>query len=54
MVTAFEKHMADLGKNLATHKYEAGHGFANPSNPRFSPEATADSYSKAIAFLKSH
>jgi carboxymethylenebutenolidase len=54
MVTAFEKNMADLGKNLATHKYEAGHGFANPSNPRFSPEATSDSYTKAIAFLKSH
>ncbi|MEN9950565.1 MAG: hypothetical protein RLY85_1317 [Bacteroidota bacterium] len=54
MVTAFEKNMADLGKNLATHKYEAGHGFANPSNPKFSPEATADSYTKAIAFLKSH
>lgn len=54
MVTAFEKNMADAGKKLETHKYEAGHGFANPSNPRHNPEATADSYSKAISFLKSH
>jgi carboxymethylenebutenolidase len=54
MVTEFENNMKALGKNLVTHKYEAGHGFANPSNPSFNAEAAADSYSKAIAFLKSH
>jgi carboxymethylenebutenolidase len=54
MVAAFEKNMADAGKKLETHKYEAGHGFANPSNPRHNPEATADSYSRSISFLKSH
>lgn len=54
MVNAFEKSMADIGKPLVTHKYEAGHGFANPSNPRHDANATADSYSKAIAFLKTH
>jgi len=54
MVTEFENNMKAAGKNLVTHKYEAGHGFANPSNPSFNAAAAADSYSKAIAFLKSH
>jgi len=54
MVTAFEKNMENAGKKLNTHKYDAGHGFANPSNPKFNAEATNDSYAKAIAFLKSH
>ena len=54
MVTAFEKNMEVAGKKLNTYKYDAGHGFANPSNPKFNAEATADSYAKAIAFLKSH
>jgi carboxymethylenebutenolidase len=54
MVTEFENNMKAVGKNLVTHKYEAGHGFANPSNPSFNADAASDSYSKAIAFLKSH
>ncbi len=54
MVTAFEKNMEAAGKKLNTYKYDAGHGFANPSNPKFNAEATADSYAKAIAFLKNH
>jgi len=54
MVNDFEKNMEAAGKKLTTHKYEAGHGFANPSNPSFNKEATEDSYSKAIAFLKAH
>ena len=54
MVNEFENNMKAAGKNLVTHKYEAGHGFANPSNPSFKADAAADSYSKAIAFLKSH
>lgn len=54
MVAEFESNMKAAGKNLVTHKYEAGHGFANPSNPSFKADAAADSYSKAIAFLKAH
>jgi len=54
MVTAFEKNMETASKKLNTYKYDAGHGFANPSNPKFNAEATSDSYAKAIAFLKSH
>jgi carboxymethylenebutenolidase len=54
LVNEFEKNMQIAGKKLTTHKYAAGHGFANPSNPAFSAEATADSYAKAINFLKTH
>jgi carboxymethylenebutenolidase len=54
MVDEFERSMAALGKNLAVHRYEAGHGFANPSNPNFNREATEDAFAKAVAFLKSH
>lgn len=54
MVDAFEKNMQAAGKNLAVNRYDAGHGFANPSNPSFNAAAKADAYAKAIAFLKSH
>jgi carboxymethylenebutenolidase len=54
MVNQFEKDMKDAGKNLSVNRYEANHGFANPSNPSFNPTATADAYAKAIAFLKAH
>ncbi|MFM2145717.1 MAG: hypothetical protein RL732_553 [Bacteroidota bacterium] len=54
MVSEFEANMKAAGKQLTTFKYEAGHGFANPSNPSFNEAAAADSYTKAIAFLKSH
>lgn len=54
IVAAFEKNMQLVNKKLETHKYEAGHGFANPSNPSFNADAAADAYKKAIAFLKTH
>lgn len=51
-VDAFEKNMKEAGKNITINKYEAGHGFANPSNPVYDKTATEDAYKKAIAFLK--
>ena len=54
MVNEFEKNMKEAGKNISVNKYNAGHGFANPSNPGFNATATADAYAKAIAFLKTH
>lgn len=54
MVTKFEQDMQSAGKKLTAYKYEAGHGFANPSNPSFNKEATEDAHQKAIAFLKAH
>ncbi len=52
VVTKFEADMATVGKKITTNKYEAGHGFANPSNPSFNKEATEDAHTKTIAFLK--
>jgi len=54
MVNDFEKNMKEAGKNLAVNRYEAGHGFANPSNPSYNAAAKQDAYTKAIAFLKAH
>ncbi len=54
MVNEFEKNMKEAGKNLSVNRYEAGHGFANPSNPSYNAAAKADAYTKAIAFLKAH
>lgn len=51
-VDAFENNMKTAGKNISIHKYEAGHGFANPSNPVFNKTAKEDAHAKAIAFLK--
>ena len=52
VVSKFEADMANLGKKIATTKYEAGHGFANPSNPSYNKEATEDAHAKTITFLK--
>lgn len=52
VVNKFEADMQAAGKTLITHKYDAGHGFANPSNPVFNKEAAADAHAKAVAFLK--
>ena len=52
VVDEFETNMNTLGKKITLHKYDAGHGFANPSNPVFNKEATDDAHAKAIAFLK--
>lgn len=54
MVNEFEANMKVAGKNLSVNRYEAGHGFANPSNPSFNAAAKEDAYKKAIAFLKAH
>ena len=52
VVKRFEEDMRTVGKNLSLHMYDAGHGFANPSNPSYDKVATADAHTKAIAFIK--
>jgi len=52
LVNQFEKDMKAARKNLVTYRYEANHGFANPSNPSFNKEATEDAHKKTIAFFK--
>ncbi|MBC7652603.1 MAG: dienelactone hydrolase family protein [Deinococcales bacterium] len=54
VVDAFEKNMKEAGKNLVINRYDAGHGFANPSNPVYNKAATEDAHTKTIAFLKAH
>ncbi len=54
VVSKFEADMQAAGKKLTAYKYDAGHGFANPSNPSFNKEATEDAHTKAVAFLKAH
>lgn len=52
VVNSFESNMKEAGKNISLYRYEAGHGFANPSNPVFNKDAAADAHAKAIQFLK--
>jgi carboxymethylenebutenolidase len=52
MVNQFEAAMKEAGKTLYANKYDAGHGFANPSNPSFNKEATEDSREKTKKYFK--
>ena len=52
-VRTFEENMQKAGKNVTVKMYDAGHGFANPSNPVYNKEATADAYKLALTYLKS-
>lgn len=41
VVAKFQKNMKKAKKTLAVHRYDANHGFANPSSPRYhEPSAT--------------
>ncbi|SEW35544.1 dienelactone hydrolase family protein [Chitinophaga arvensicola] len=51
-VDEFEKNMKAAGKTLTVKRYDADHGFANPSNPIFDSAATADAYGLVVPFLK--
>ncbi len=51
-VNDFEANMKAAEKNITLYRYEAGHGFANPSNPSFSKEFSEEAFKKAINFLK--
>ncbi|MCE7996155.1 MAG: dienelactone hydrolase family protein [Roseivirga sp.] len=53
VVAQFEADMKAAGKELSSNSYEAGHGFANPSNPVYDAESSADAYAKTLTFLKS-
>lgn len=51
-VNDFEANMKAAEKNVILHRFEAGHGFANPSNPSFNKEFSDEAFKKAIDFLK--
>jgi carboxymethylenebutenolidase len=48
----FEANMKTAGKNLTIKSYDADHAFANPSNPKFKTEYTADARKHTIEFFK--
>lgn len=52
-VKQFEENMQKAGEKVTVKMYDAGHGFANPSNPAYNKEATADAYKLALNYLKS-
>lgn len=52
VVKKFEANMKEAGKNLTVKSYEADHGFANPSNPKFDKVSTEDAYKNTLAFFK--
>lgn len=48
----FEANMKTAGKKLTVKAYEADHAFANPSNPKFNKEFTADAYKSTLDFFR--
>lgn len=53
IVDEFAANMDKAGKKLILKRYDAGHAFANPSNPSFDKEAKEDAYKNVLAFFKS-
>ena len=51
-VKQFEENMQKAGEKVTVKMYDAGHGFANPSNPVYDKEASADAYKLALNYLK--
>jgi carboxymethylenebutenolidase len=51
-VTEFEENMKKAGKTVTINMYDAVHGFANPSNPKYDKVAADDAYGKALTYLK--
>ncbi len=52
IVKEFAANMETAGKKLTYKIFPAVHGFANPSNPKFDPEASKEAYAMAIGYLK--
>jgi len=52
VVDEFVSNAKTAGVNLMVNRYDATHAFANPSNPNYNKEATADAYNKVKEFVK--
>jgi len=54
VIEKFETNMKAAGKKVVVKKYEADHGFANPSNPMgaFDEVAMKDAYMSTVEFFK--
>ena len=55
VIEEFETNMKAAGKNIVVKKYDADHGFANPSNPMgaFDEAAAKGAYQNTVEFFKS-
>ncbi len=54
MVNGFESAMAEAGKPLTVHWYEADHAFANPTGARYDEGDAKLSWERTTAFFKQH
>ena len=54
VVTDFQAAMKKAGKQLSVRTYDAGHAFANPSDPNHDNAAAEDANKHAMDFLKRH
>ncbi len=52
VVNQFVKDAEKAGVDLKVYRYDADHGFSNPSNPSFDKVATEDAYNKVHDFIK--
>lgn len=52
IVAEFDASMKAAGKRLTYRIFEAGHGFANPSNPVYDPKAATEANKLAAAYLQ--
>ena len=52
VIEEFAASMKTAGKELTYKIFPAAHGFSNPSNPKYDPEASKEAYNMAITYLK--
>lgn len=52
VIEEFAANMKKAGKELDYKIFDAVHGFANPSNPRYDETATREAYGMALEYLK--
>lgn len=51
VIQDFASKMDEAGKKLTYRIFPAVHGFSNPSNPKYDPEASTEAYGLAINYL---
>ena len=52
IVNEFEKRMKENKKEITIKMFDAPHGFANPSNPKYDKKSAEEANKAALAFLK--
>ncbi|MEO8704705.1 MAG: dienelactone hydrolase family protein [Kofleriaceae bacterium] len=50
-VKEFEGALKTAGVRAEIHEYDAAHGFANPSNPKYDEKNAGDAWQRVLAFL---